>query len=107
MKGAGHRFSVRQAGGKLVGDEVKLRALWWDGPLPIPGDMLETSTGRRYLIDLVGKQRPTLAFTLRARVVPSDLAVPFGHRLFRWTWTRKTTRRPKAFGATTRNGRTT
>lgn len=105
MSGAGHRFG----GGlrKRVGDEVRLRALWWDGDLPTPGDLLETSTGRVYLIERVGKQRPTGSFTLHCRVAPSDAPIAFGHALWRWTWTRKTTRRPKAFGATPTTGRTT
>jgi hypothetical protein len=80
---------------KLVGDRVRLRALWWDGPLPRAGDMLETSTGRRYLIQQVGSTAPS--FTLHCVVVPDDCALPPGHKLFRWTWTRKALRRPKGW----------
>lgn len=106
MSGAGYRFSV-YCGPKRIGDEVKLRALWWDGPQPTPGDLLGTSTGRVYLVELVGKRRPSGSFSIRCRVAPPDAPIAFGHALWRWTWTRKTTRRPKAFGATTRTGRTT
>lgn len=88
------RFSTSRQ--KLVGDEVKLRALWWEGPLPEEGDRLRTSTGRQYLIVRIGKQRPTGAFTLVCRVLPEGYAHNAGTS-FAWTWTRKQHRRPRAW----------
>lgn len=94
MRGAGHGLHPSR---HVVGDEVRLRALWWEGPLPDPGDLMQTSTGRRYLIQQIGPRGSGRAFTLRCIIVASDCALPPGHKLFRWTWTRKSTRLPKAF----------
>lgn len=88
------RFSVVRQ--KLPGDEVKLRALHWDGPDPLPGDRLRTSTGRQYLIERIGKRRPTNAFTIVCRVLPEGYDLQHGV-VFTWTWTRKSMRRPKGW----------
>lgn len=61
---------------------VKLRWLAWDGPLPEPGDVLKTSTGRTYeIIESKGR-------TLTCRVVPPDTRIE--GRLFEWRWSPRT-----------------
>lgn len=93
--GAGMRLSVNRQ--RFVGDEVKLRALWWEGPMPEHGDRLRTSTGRQYLIERIGKRRPPgVSFTLTCRVLPDGYAHSAGV-VFAWTWTRKALRRPKGW----------
>lgn len=96
MRAAGLRLPPR--GAKRVGDEVRLRALWWDGPAARVGDLLRTSTGRCYLIVEIGVPRPPgVSFSIRAMVMPEQHAAPEGCSEFRWTWTRKARRVPKAF----------
>jgi hypothetical protein len=37
---------------------VELRALYWEGPLPVEGDFLRTPRGSCYLIEGVRRTRP-------------------------------------------------
>jgi hypothetical protein len=79
---------------KRAGDRVKLRALFWDGPPPRPGDMLKTATGRLYLIDSTtfeARRSSSSSFGITAVVMPNDgigdaAVFPTGTRIFRWTW---------------------
>lgn len=63
---------------KPLWSTVTLRYTSWDGPEPQPGDVLQTSTGRRYEIrEVRGKQ-------LLCQVIPADTVVE--GRLFWWRW---------------------
>jgi hypothetical protein len=73
--------------GKAPGSVVKLHAdASRNGGAPEPGDVLETSTGRRYLID-------TICGTTRRRhllvcvVMHPDDDYPTGAVVWRWKWT--------------------
>lgn len=85
-----------------VGDTVKLRALFWDGPPPQAGDMLETATGRLYLIhstSFEARRSSSSSFSITAIVLPRDCARPPGHRVFGWTWkSRRSSSRPARAG---------
>jgi hypothetical protein len=66
-----------------------LNVLWWHGDVPEVGDVLETSTGRRYLIQRFRLSRPSNGHTtIRAFetvVLPKDEKIA-GARVFPWTW---------------------
>jgi hypothetical protein len=46
---------------KRAWDPAVLSVLWWRGPEPSVGDVLETSTGRRYLTECHGVNVEQLA----------------------------------------------
>jgi len=101
VRAAGVRFSGSLK--KPVGDEVRLRALHWDGPAPVRGDRLRTSTGRQYLIERISTPRKAMVtakatdpFTLVCRVLPDGYAADTG-LTFDWLWTRKALRRPRGW----------
>lgn len=63
---------------KRPGDPCKLTRLWWHGAEPVPGDGLQTKTGRRYLIlDVRGR-------TLDCLVLNKD--EPIAGTVFEWEW---------------------
>lgn len=68
---------------KRIGETVKLRFAHWTGPLPEPGDILTTSTGRRYQInDVRGRN-------LHCVVMRPGAKVPGDARRFEWLWKSK------------------
>jgi hypothetical protein len=69
-----------------VGDSVVLTCMWSDGDPPEPGDILETRTGRRYLILEVRGRR-------LACVVVDGQATTTG-RILTWAWAGRQ-RRPR------------
>ncbi len=75
---------------KRAWQRAVLPVRWWQGPEPEPGDALETSTGRRYLIVRLkfGRQvTPGKLGALRALdtvVLPQD--EPVEGKTHAWTW---------------------
>lgn len=74
---------------KRAWDRTLLTVKFWDGPEPEPGDGLETSTGRRYLILRLkfgraqnGRLGPLRA--LECLVLPKG--EPIKGRIFQWEW---------------------
>lgn len=65
-------------------DPTKLTVNFWDGPEPQPGDGLETSTGRRYLILALKRRRDGSLRALECIVLPASESV--SGRLFSWSW---------------------
>lgn len=65
---------------KRIGETVKLRYSHWTGPLPEPGDVLTTSTGRRYQINGVsGRMLDCVVMRPGAKVADDA-------RQFNWVW---------------------
>lgn len=81
---------------KRAWDQAVLTVLWWHGPDPAVGDVLETSTGRRYLIQRFRLSRPVKGKTkIRAFeivVLPKDLPLIKGTKVHRWVWGKRTPR---------------
>lgn len=79
---------------KRAWDKAVLTVLWWHGPDPEIGDVLETSTGRRYLVQRFRLSRPVKGRTkIRAFetvVLPKDDRLPKGTRVFKWQWGKRT-----------------
>lgn len=104
---AGYRLGRGTNRAKRVGDLVQLRALWWTALWPpTAGDLLETSTGRRYLI--AGVTCPVASrgsrYTMRCCVLPAGYVPPPTAKTFRWSWARRTRTAPKSFNRSTTLG---
>lgn len=61
-------------------ERLTLRRVSWIGPDPLPGDWLQTTTGRRYQVINV---RGTI---LHCRVLPPEAEPEPGVRIFNWFW---------------------
>lgn len=74
---------------KRAWDQAVLSVLWWHGPDPEVGDILETSTGRRYLIQRFRLSKPVNGRTkIRAFetvVLPKGEQFE-GAKVHRWEW---------------------
>ena len=80
---------------RRVGEQVRLRRLWWDGPEPTAGDELRTRSGRRYLVcEVRGK-------TIVCRVLPLD-AEQLAGRVWHWEWANRTRKRAERMPIPTR-----
>lgn len=80
---------------KRAWERSVLSVLWWDGQPPMPGDAVETSTGRRYLILRLrfgraptgsGKLGPLRA--LETVVLPKG--EPVDGKIHQWRWAPRT-----------------
>jgi hypothetical protein len=72
--------------GRPPGSRVRLRALHWDGELPVAGDFLRTASGSCYLIEEArpGRGRTVAVFVCRKL---EDDAVAYGSPgVHRWTF---------------------
>lgn len=76
---------------KRAWDPATLTVLWWYGTEPSVGDVLETSTGRRYQIMRMrygrpknGKLGPLRAF--ETVVLPKGASLGRGAKVYRWEW---------------------
>lgn len=81
---------TRRRGAARPWDPVKLSVHWWEGEHPVAGHGLETSSGRRYLIQrvLYGRAIGETKGPLRALecvVLPKDDNQVPG-QLFPWRW---------------------
>lgn len=65
---------------KGPGSFVTLTRMWWKCREPVPGDVLRTATGRRYVIIGVRRRK------LDCIVLAPDEADPELARVFEWTW---------------------
>ena len=85
---------------KRAWDPAVLTVLWWSGQDPNVGDVLETSTGRRYLITRFRLSRPvngkTKVRAFETVVLPKDEPLDRGAKVHRWEWGKRTRRRPVA-----------
>lgn len=68
---------------KRVGDPVKLRLVEWDGEFPVPGDVLQTLTGRSYLILSLSRRAPPAG--VHALVIDPAEITP-AHRVHGFYW---------------------
>lgn len=79
---------------KRAWDPAVLPVLWWHGRQPEVGDVLQTSTGRRYLIQRFRLSRPVNGQTrIRAFetvVLPKDEPLQKGTKVFMWAWGKRT-----------------
>lgn len=95
---AGHRLRARCFLPKSYGERVRLRVLWWEYPVrPREGDVLETSTGRLYLVVEVHGPQPSEAvrpWTLTCYVIPPNYVAPKGATVYRWSWARRARTKP-------------
>lgn len=79
---------------KRAWDPAVLTVLWWHGEEPRVGDVLETSTGRRYLIQRCRLSRPfkergkirTKIRAFETVVLPKGVPLERGEKVFRWEW---------------------
>lgn len=74
---------------KRAWDATVLTVNYWSGPEPEPGDGLETSTGRRYLILRLKFGRPVRGKLGRLRALECVVLppkTPIEGRIFQWTW---------------------
>lgn len=69
---------------KRTWDPTTLTVHFWTGIDPNPGDGLETSTGRRYLILRVKRSSENKIRALECLVLPKG--EPIEGRLFSWVW---------------------
>lgn len=85
---------------KRAWDPAVLTVLWWKGPDPEVGDVLETSTGRRYLIQRFQLSKPfmengrirTKVRAFETVVLPKGELVE-GAKVHRWQWANRNTKR--------------
>lgn len=61
---------------KRPGEPTTLTLLWWHGEPPVPGDVLKTKTGRRYLI-LEQKGRRQMCVVMRPEERSTGLTFDF------------------------------
>ena len=71
---------------KAACDPTTLTVHYWDGAHPVPGDGLETGTGRRYMIQAVKlrEKGARTVGTLECVVLPKDESIP--GVLHTWSW---------------------
>jgi len=78
---------------KRAWERSVLSVLWWDGLAPMPGDAVETSTGRRYLVLRLRFGRSTRPGKLGPLRALETLVLPKGEpvegKIHRWTWARR------------------
>ncbi len=81
---------------KQAGELAVLRALWWYSPeRPVPGDVLRTGTGRRYMVLEVRDQangRPEMhcvVLTPRAGVPGLEDPPTLTGRVWHWSWAKR------------------
>lgn len=68
---------------KAIGQSVTLRAVAWEGSLPVAGDWLRTSTGRQYEIERVrGSACP---LRLDCVIIPPESNAG-DIRVHQWVW---------------------
>ena len=85
---------------KRAWDQAVLTVLWWSGPDPEIGDVLETSTGRRYQITRFRLSRPfkqngqlrTKVRAFETVVLPKGEPLERGQKVFRWEWGKRSRR---------------
>ena len=75
---------------KRAWEPAVLSVNFWTGPAPVAGDGLETSTGRRYLIQRVMVKRDGSLKALHCVVLPKGEPVP--GTLHPWSWSPRTRR---------------
>ena len=82
---------------KRAWDLAVLSVLWWGGPDPSIGDVLQTSTGRRYQITRFRLSRPVRGVTtIRAFetvVLPKDAKLEPWQKVHGWQWGKRSRRR--------------